>query len=54
MEGEATCLYLKKQIEGENLSVTVTRIAHGLPMGADIQYADDQTLSHALEGRRVY
>ncbi len=54
MEGEATCLYLKKQIEGEKLTVSVTRIAHGLPMGADIQYADDQTLSHALEGRREY
>ncbi len=54
MEGEATCLYLKKQIEAEKITVIVTRIAHGLPMGADIQYADDQTLSHALEGRREY
>ena len=50
MEGEATCLYINKQIEG----VKVTRIAHGLPIGADIQYADDQTLNHALSGRREY
>lgn len=50
MEGEATCLYINKQVEG----VKVTRIAHGLPIGADIQYADDQTLTHALSGRREY
>ncbi len=50
MEGEATCLYIKRQITG----VKVTRLAHGLPMGADIQYADDQTLTHAMAGRREY
>lgn len=50
MEGEATCLYIRQQLP----NVKLTRIAHGLPMGADIQYADDQTLSHALEGRRGY
>lgn len=50
MEGEATCLYLKRLLSG----VKITRLAHGLPMGADIEYADDRTLSHALDGRREY
>ncbi len=54
MEGEATCLYIKKQIEAGNTKVKITRLAHGLPVGADIQYADDQTLTHALSGRREY
>lgn len=54
MEGEATCLYLKKQIENSKSMVKISRLAHGLPVGADIQYADDQTLTHAMEGRREY
>lgn len=51
MEGEATCLYIKKQMPER---VKVTRLAHGLPVGADIEYADEVTLSRALEGRREY
>lgn len=51
MEGEATAMYLQKQIPKR---VMVTRLAHGLPMGADIEYADEITLSRALEGRRTY
>lgn len=54
MEGEATCLYLKRQIANCQLPIAITRLAHGLPMGADIEYADDQTLTHAIEGRREY
>lgn len=54
MEGEATCLYIKRQIENSSAHVKVSRLAHGLPMGADIQYADDQTLAHAMSGRREY
>ena len=54
MEGEATCLYIARQLKNYNLTVKVTRIAHGLPVGADIEYADDQTLSHALSGRREF
>ena len=50
MEGEATCLYIKRLLK----NVKVTRLAHGLPVGADIEYADDRTLAHALEGRREY
>lgn len=50
VEGEATALYLAKLIKPSG--VRVTRIAHGLPMGADVEYADGVTLSRALEGRR--
>jgi recombination protein RecR len=54
MEGEATAMYLTKQLRGRAPDVTITRLAHGLPMGADIEYADEMTLSRALEGRRDY
>jgi len=50
VEGEATALYLSRLIKP--LGVRVTRIAHGLPMGADVEYADTLTLGKALEGRR--
>lgn len=50
VEGETTALYLAKVIKP--LGVRVTRIAHGLPVGADLEYADEVTLSRALEGRR--
>jgi recombination protein RecR len=53
MEGEATALYIKKKIE--NLSkknIKISRIGSGLPMGADLEYADQATLSRAMEGRR--
>jgi recombination protein RecR len=49
-EGEATALYLAKLIKP--LGIAVTRIAHGLPMGGDVEYADLATLGKALEGRR--
>jgi len=50
VEGEATAMYIAKLIKP--LGVRVTRIAHGLPMGADVEYADTMTLGKALEGRR--
>ena len=50
VEGEATALYLSRILKP--LGVRVTRIAHGLPMGADVEYADTMTLGKALEGRR--
>lgn len=50
VEGEATALYLARLIK--ELGVRVTRIAHGLPVGGDLEYADEVTLSRALEGRR--
>lgn len=53
MEGEATAMYINKQFNERN-NVKRTRLAHGLPVGADIEYADEVTLSRALEGRREY
>ena len=50
VEGDATALYLTGLIRP--LGVYVTRIAHGLPVGADLEYADEITLSKALEGRQ--
>jgi recombination protein RecR len=50
IEGEATSMYLAKLIKP--LGVRVTRIAHGLPVGGDLEYADEVTLARALEGRR--
>ncbi|WP_027339726.1 recombination mediator RecR [Halonatronum saccharophilum] len=50
VEGEATAMYISKLLKP--LGVKVTRIAHGLPVGGDLEYADEVTLSKALEGRR--
>ncbi|UOF91782.1 recombination mediator RecR [Fodinisporobacter ferrooxydans] len=50
VEGEATAMYLSRLLRPFQLKVT--RIAHGLPVGADLEYADEVTLSKALEGRR--
>jgi len=50
VEGEATAIYLAKILKP--LGVKVTRIAHGLPVGGDLEYADEVTLAKALEGRR--
>jgi recombination protein RecR len=50
VEGEATALYLSRLIKP--LGIRVTRIAHGLPMGSDVEYADSLTLGKAVEGRR--
>lgn len=51
-EGEATALYLAKLIKP--LNVKISRIARGIPVGADIEYADEITLSRAMEGRVPY
>lgn len=50
VEGEATAMYLAKLIKP--LGITVTRIAHGLPIGGDLEYADEVTLAKAMENRR--
>jgi len=53
VEGESTALYIQKQLEEADLSgVKITRLARGLPIGVDLEYADQITLSHALNGRR--
>jgi recombination protein RecR len=50
VEGEATAAYLSSLLKP--LGVTVSRIAHGLPVGGDLEYADEITIARALEGRR--
>ncbi|WP_127533748.1 recombination mediator RecR [Paenibacillus kobensis] len=50
IEGEATAMYLSRLVKP--FGIRVTRIAHGLPVGGDLEYADEVTLSKALEGRR--
>ena len=50
VEGEATAIYLSKIIKP--LGIKVTRIAHGIPVGGDLEYTDEITLTKALEGRR--
>ena len=50
VEGEATAMYISKLVKP--LGVKVTRIAHGIPVGGDLEYTDEVTLSKALEGRR--
>lgn len=52
IEGEATAMYLSKLIKPFNIKIS--RIAFGLPVGTDIQYADEITLSRAIEGRRTF
>jgi len=50
VEGEATALYISKMLKP--LNIKVTRLAHGLPIGGDLEYADEVTIARALEGRR--
>jgi recombination protein RecR len=50
-EGDITALYISKRLEG--ISVTISRIARGLPMGADIDFADEVTLANAMERRQT-
>ncbi|HUE75272.1 MAG TPA: recombination mediator RecR [Chloroflexota bacterium] len=52
LEGEATAMYLTKQFQP--FGVRVTRLARGLPVGGDLEYADEVTLTRAIEGRREY
>ncbi|PIY94569.1 MAG: recombination protein RecR [Candidatus Levybacteria bacterium CG_4_10_14_0_8_um_filter_35_23] len=61
MEGEATAMYISKQLksstssaDGQNSKVKITRIGRGLPIGADLEYADEITLQKAMEGRMEY
>lgn len=52
MEGEATAMYIQRLLLP--IGIKMTRIARGLPVGSDIEYADETTLSRALEGRKEY
>ena len=51
--GEATALHFAEGLRGRAPDVTVTRLASGLPVGADLEYADEVTLGKALAGRRT-
>lgn len=52
LEGETTARYIKELLQDED--VKITRIAHGLPVGGDLSYADEMTVLKAMEGRREY
>lgn len=55
LEGEATAMYLAREIQKLSLAkLMITRIARGLPVGGDLEYADEITLTRALEGRKEY
>lgn len=52
VEGESTALFIQRQIEDAHITLKLSRLARGIPVGVDLEYADQITLSHALEGRR--
>lgn len=52
MEGEATAMYIHDQLK--DLTIKITRLARGLPVGGDLEYADDFTLSQAISGRKEF
>jgi recombination protein RecR len=52
MEGNATAMYIDKKLKIENGKLKITRLGMGIPTGADLEYADETTLTQALEGRR--
>lgn len=53
VEGESTALFLQRMIQDAGIEVKMTRLARGIPVGVDLEYADQITLTHALEGRRA-
>jgi recombination protein RecR len=54
VEGESTALFLQRHIQDAGSSVKISRLARGIPVGVDLEYADQITLTHALEGRRTF
>lgn len=54
MEGEATAMYIKEKIKNINKKIKITRLAYGLPTGANLEYADYLTLKKAIEGRNNF
>ena len=54
LEGEATASYIREKIHESHPQLSITRIARGLPIGGDLEYADEVTLRRSLEGRREY
>ena len=53
VEGESTALFIQRQINEAKINTKISRLARGIPVGVDLEYADQITLTHALEGRRT-
>lgn len=53
VEGESTALFLQRQLSDAGIEIKLTRLARGIPVGVDLEYADQITLGHALEGRKL-
>lgn len=53
VEGESTAIFLQRHIADAGIELKLTRLARGIPVGVDLEYADQITLTHALEGRRA-
>lgn len=53
VEGESTALFLQRHIQEAGIEIKMSRLARGIPVGVDLEYADQITLGHALEGRRI-
>lgn len=54
VEGESTALFLQRHIIDSGIDIKLTRLARGIPVGVDLEYAGQITLTHALEGRRAF
>lgn len=54
VEGESTALFLQRHVIDAGIDVKMSRLARGIPVGVDLEYADQITLTHALEGRRPF
>lgn len=54
VEGESTALFLQRHIKDAGIDIEISRLARGIPVGVDLEYADQITLTHALEGRRSF
>lgn len=54
VEGESTAIYLQRHIKDAGIKISITRLARGLPVGVDLEYASQITLTHALNGRRAF
>jgi len=54
VEGESTALFLQRHILDAGIDIKLTRLARGIPVGVDLEYAGQITLTHALEGRRAF
>lgn len=54
IEGESTALFLQRYIKDAGIDIKITRLARGIPVGVDLEYAGQITLTHALEGRRDF